>query len=217
VDAGCSGIGEGLACCEYEIIRRVKINQHVTGSRARWLKIPVQSHPYRTWLIEADSLTARLQKRYVDFKVQAVRVAAQNPSHEEARLLNVAVRENAQLREVLLFGNAKAVVFAHSVLPYKSLRGAWRSLGRLGNKPLGAVLFANPNVKRTPLAYKKLSFHHALYQAAVRHSSEKPRFLWARRSIFSLNCASIMVIEIFLPALIKSQSDEILKRSNFES
>ncbi|MEK9825865.1 MAG: chorismate lyase [Methylotenera sp.] len=182
----------------------MKINQHVTGIRARWLKNPVQSHPYRTWLIEADSLTARLQKRYADFRVQAVRVSAQKPSHEEADLLHVAVRENAQIREVLLFGNAKAVVFAHSVLPYKSLRGAWRSLGRLGNKPLGAVLFANPNVKRTPLAYKKLSLNHSLYQAAIKHLSEKPDYLWARRSIFSLNCASIMVVEIFLPALIKS-------------
>ncbi len=182
----------------------MKINQHVNGSRARWLKMPVQSHPYRTWLIEADSLTARLQKRYADFKVQAVRVTAQKPSHEEASLLHIAARENAQIREVLLFGNARAVVFAHSVLPRKSLRGAWRSLGRLGNKPLGAVLFANPNVKRTPLAYKKLSFNHALYQAAVRHLSDRPEHLWARCSKFSLNCASIMVVEIFLPELIKS-------------
>ena len=182
----------------------MKINQHVTGSRARWLKKPVQSRPYRSWLIEADSLTTRLQKSYADFKVHPVRVSAQKPSHEEARLLNVAAREYAQIREVLLFGEAKAVVFAHSVLPYQSLRGAWRSLGRLGNKPLGAVLFANPNVKRTPLAYKKLSLNHSLYQAAIKHLSDKPEFLWARRSIFSLNCASIMVVEIFLPALIKS-------------
>lgn len=182
----------------------MKINQHVTCSRARWLKIPLQSGRYRTWLIEADSLTARLQKRYKDFKVQAVRVSAQKPSYEEANLLHVAARENAQIREVLLFGNTKAVVFAHSVLPRKSLQGAWRGLGKLGNKPLGAVLFANPNVKRTPLTYKKLSFSHALYQAAIRHTSEQPEYLWARRSVFSLNCASIMVVEIFLPALIKS-------------
>jgi len=182
----------------------VKINQPVTGSRARWLKNPLQSHPYRNWLIEADSLTARLQKRFADFKVQAVRVHAQKPSHEEARLLNVVAREHAQIREVLLFGHGKPVVFAHSVLPRKSLRGAWRSLGRLGNKPLGAVLFANPNVRRTTLAYKKLSFNHRLYQAAIKHLSEKPNYLWARHSIFSLNCARIMVVEIYLPALIKS-------------
>jgi len=32
---------------------------------------------------------------------------------------------------------------------------------------------------------------------------EKPAYLWARRSVFSLNCASIIVIEVFLPDLIK--------------
>lgn len=182
----------------------MKINQHVTCSRARWFKNPLQSGRYRTWLTEADSLTARLQKRYRDFKVQAVRVTAHKPSQEEARLLNVVAREHAQIREVLLFGHGKPVVFAHSVLPCKSLRGAWRGLGKLGNKPLGAVLFANPNVKRTPLAYKKLSFSHVLYQSAIRHTSEKPEYLWARRSVFSLNCASIIVVEIFLPELMKS-------------
>lgn len=182
----------------------MKINRHVNGARERWLKVAVQSQQYLSWLIEADSLTAQLQNRYTDFFVRAVRVVSQHPSHEEAKLLNVPTREHAQIREVLLFGKAKPVVFAHSVLPQKSLRGAWRSLGKLGNKPLGAVLFANPNVKRSPFSYKKLYAHHPLYRAAVQHLSEQPRFLWARRSIFSLSCANIMVVEIFLPELMQS-------------
>lgn len=182
----------------------MKINQPIAHIRARWLKIPVHSHQYRAWLIEANSLTARLQQRYGNFFVQVVSVSKQNPSVEEAALLKIAERETAQVREVLLYGNAKPVVFAHSVLPRRSLHGAWRGLGKLGNKPLGAILFANPNVKRTPLSYKKLFAHHVLYQAAVTHLSEKPEYLWARRSIFSLHCAHIMVVEIFLPELIKS-------------
>lgn len=182
----------------------MKINRHVNGARARWLKVPVQSLAYRNWLIEADSLTARLQKRYTDFFVKAVVVAKQKPSAEEARLMYLAAHQRAQIREVLLFGKAKPVVFAHSILPYKSLRGGWRSLGKLGNKPLGAVLFANPNVKRSPFTYKRLYLNHPLYQAAVLHLQQRPTFLWARRSVFSLGCASIMVVEIFLPELMKS-------------
>jgi chorismate--pyruvate lyase len=88
------------------------------------------------------------------------------------------------------------------VLPRASLRGAWNGLGRLGNKPLGATLFANPKVKRTPLSYKKLTSNHALYQHAVQHLTDKPSYLWARRSIFSLSCANIMVTEVFLPQLL---------------
>jgi chorismate--pyruvate lyase len=162
----------------------------------------VLSHCYRTWLIEADSLTARLQQRYTDFFVQPVHISVHKARYEEAVLLNIPAHKNARIREVLLFGNAQPVVFAHSVLPRKALQGAWRRLGKLGNKPLGAVLFANPNVKRTPLSYKKLSAQHVLYQAAVKHLSTKPDSLWARRSIFSLNGANIMVTEVFLPELM---------------
>lgn len=99
--------------------------------------------------------------------------------------------------------NKQAVVFAHSVLPRNSLRGRWLGLSRLGSKPLGATLFANPQVTRTPLAYKKLSPHHALYLHAAKHLADKPAYLWARRSVFGLNCANIMVTEVFLPQLLK--------------
>jgi chorismate--pyruvate lyase len=100
-------------------------------------------------------------------------------------------------------GNNQPVVFAHSVLPRASLRGAWNGLGRLGNKPLGATLFANQVVKRTPLEYKKLPKHHPISIRVAAHMQTSPKALWARRSIFSLNCARILVTEVFLPQLLK--------------
>jgi chorismate lyase len=95
------------------------------------------------------------------------------------------------------------VVFAHSVLPYVSLRGAWHGLGKLGNKPLGAALFANAKVKRTPLEYKKLPRHHPISMRVTEHVQHVPKVLWARRSVFQLNCARILVTEVFLEQLLK--------------
>ena len=187
----------------YAIIQIVKINQISPYSRQRWLNLPFASHQYHPWLIERGSLTARLQQKYADFYVEPVSVRYQRPAFEEAALLHMAANDRAQVREVLLYGNGKPVVFAHSVLPRKSLHGEWRGLGRLGNKPLGAVLFASPEVKRTPLSYKKLAANHVLYQRAMRYVAGQPDYLWARRSIFSLNRASIMVVEVFLPDLIQ--------------
>lgn len=181
----------------------MKINKIISPTRHHWLKLPFSSGQYHGWLIEKSSLTARLQQKYADFYVEAVSVHYQKPAFEEAALLHMAANDSAQIREVLLYGNGKPVVFAHSVLPRKSLHGEWRSLGRLGNKPLGAVLFASPEVKRTPLSYKKLTANHALYQQAMRYVAGQPDYLWARRSIFSLNCASIMVVEVFLLDLLK--------------
>jgi chorismate--pyruvate lyase len=124
------------------------------------------------------------------------------PFYDEAKILNIKTYQAALIREVVLEGDGKPVVFAHSVLPRFSLRGAWSGLSHLGNKPLGAALFANPKVKRTPLTFKKLSRYHPLFQRATKHLVLQPEFLWARRSIFSLDCAKILVTEIFLPQLL---------------
>lgn len=161
----------------------------------------MMSGRYHHWLINSGSLTARLQQRYANFKVKPVLLAYAKPLLDEARPLHIASHKAALIREVLLMDNTQAVVFAHSVLPRHSLRGRWSGLGRLGNKPLGATLFANPQVKRTPLIYKKLVPHHALYQHAAQYLNHKPAYLWGRRSVFSLGCASIMVTEVFLPQL----------------
>jgi len=181
----------------------VKVNKIFSSNRQHWTRTPFLANQYRSWLTETGSLTARLQQNYPDFFVKPVSVAYVKPRAEEALLLHVPGNAAAQIREVFLCGNGKPVVFAHSVLPRSSLLGGWRNLGRLGSKPLGATLFANPKVRRTPLTYKKISAQHALYRAATYDMQEKPAYLWARRSVFSLNCASIIVIEVFLPDLIK--------------
>ncbi len=180
----------------------MKIQQNHLSSRQCWLAKPMLATQMRSWLIDSGSLTARLQHRYKHFSVKPVVVKYAKPMQDEAALLCQSRYKTALIREVLLVGNHQPVVFAHSVLPRASLRGAWNGLGRLGNKPLGATLFANPKVKRTPLSYKKLTSNHALYQHAVQHLTDKPSYLWARRSIFSLSCANIMVTEVFLPQLL---------------
>ena len=181
----------------------VKIQQNRSQLRQRWLKKPMLAKSLQPWLIDNGSLTTRLQLRYSHFAVKPVAVKYAKPIQDEAALLHLPGHKAALIREVLLMGNNQPVVFAHSVLPRTSLRGSWSGLGRLGNKPLGATLFANPKVKRTPLSYKKLSPHHKLYQHATAHLTIKPTDLWARRSIFSLNCARILVTEIFLPKLLE--------------
>lgn len=181
----------------------MKIQENHSPSRQRWLKKPMLTKALQPWLIDNGSLTARLQLRYSHFAVNPTVVKYAKPIADESVLLYLHRRITTLIREVLLIGNRQPVVFAHSVLPRASLRGAWNGLGRLGNKPLGATLFANPKVMRTPLSYKKLSPHHKLFQHATAHLTIKPTHLWARRSIFSLNCARILVTEIFLPKLLE--------------
>lgn len=155
------------------------------------------------WLIDNGSLTARLMARYRNFAVQPVLLKNAKAFTDESALLGLKANQHALIREVLLMGNNQPVVFAHSVLPRASLRGTWKRFGKLGNKPLGAALFANPKVKRTPLEYKKLSACSPISIRVAAHMKTSPKVLWARRSIFSLNCAKILVTEVFLEPLLK--------------
>jgi chorismate--pyruvate lyase len=163
-----------------------------------WLKKPMMSGTYRKWLIYDGSLTARLKARYADFGVKPVLLKNASAFTDESALLFLKANQHALIREVILMGNTQPVVFAHSVLPRSSLRGAWYSLGKLGNKPLGAILFSNPKVKRTPLAYKKLPRQHPISMRVAEHLKTSPKVMWARRSTFSLGCARILVTEVFL-------------------
>lgn len=163
----------------------------------------MNSGRYRHWLIDSGSLTKRLQSLSDDFCVKSSRHQYARAQVDEAQLLNLPRRQNALLREVYLYSQNEPVVFAHSVLPRRSLRGEWLSLGHLGNKPLGAALFMNPKVTRTQLEFKKLSNQHALYRRAVGHLVSRPQAVWARRSIFRLKRSAIMVTEVFLPQILE--------------
>lgn len=187
--------------CVYAIIRAVKIKPQYIKLRSNWLRKPLSTLDVRHWLVDEASLTLRLQLRYADFYVQPLFQNREKPITDEANLLGFKQPTTMQVREVLLIGDNQPVVFAHSVLPDTSLRGDWCQLGKLGNKPLGEALFKNPRVIRAPLSYKKLTINDVLYRKAIKHLINPPVYLWARRSIFRLNCAKILVTEVFLPRL----------------
>lgn len=170
---------------------------------AVWLPKPPGSGAYRHWLVHRGSLTQRLRAHCHRFAVEGVRQQWARPLPDESLLLKMRSHERALLREVRLCCDGNTVVFAHSVLPRHSLRGEWRDLGRLGAKPLGAALFANPHVVRKPLQFRKLLPHHALYARAAAGLAEKPACLWARRSVFLLRDAPILVTEVFLPEVLR--------------
>jgi chorismate lyase len=90
------------------------------------------------------------------------------------------------------------LIFAHSVAAHHDLRGAWRGLSRLGQRPLAEMLFNDPNVTRLPMEYKKIDARHALYRRAKQVVAIDARSLWARRSVFWKRGRPLLVTEVFL-------------------
>ena len=154
------------------------------------------------WLRDHGSLTLRIQQRCNHFAVRHVRSGLARITYDESALLGMASQQLAYSREVFLYADGWPVVFAHSTCATQHLRGTWAALGGLGNKPLGAMLFAHQLVERSPLRFKALRSSYPLYRQAAM-SSNVPDKLWARRSLFLLHGAPLLVTEVFLPEILK--------------
>lgn len=167
-----------------------------------WLKRPPFSPGrLRPWLTDRGSLTSRIVARCPAFSVKLLFQGRRRVSRDE-RFVSGGARR-ALVREVYLNCRRTPVVFAHSILDARALRGTWRSLARLGTKPLGAALFANPRVRRFPLHYRRLNRGHDLHRRAAQALRQEPGELWARRSLFMLKGSPILVTEVFLPGILK--------------
>lgn len=124
-------------------------------------------------------------------------------NRDEISLLNIPRQQHVYARNVFLYADGKPVVFAHSVVAAHHLQHAWHALQHLGSRPLGALLFSHPLVQRAPLRYKSLKPDHPLYCQAASALAIRPQRLWARRSVFTLHGAPLLVTEVFLPDILK--------------
>ena len=132
------------------------------------------------WLLDDTSLTAKLKAKYALFKVQLLFEKYLTPNANEIKVLKSG-NTPTYVREVILFGNQKPVVFAHSVIPETKHT---HHLLALGNNPLGEKLFAEKTLVRKTLEFTK-----------------NKGGIWGRRSVFTLGKTRLLVCEFFLNAL----------------
>ncbi len=168
-----------------------------------WQATLVGQLPYRPWLTDNGSLTQALKRRCPELRVVRLRQRPGMPYFDERTPLRLKPRRLSLIRDVLLTCAGRPLVYAHSVIPLTGLTGPWRSLSRMGTRPLGEALFADPQVRRHPLEYRRLDGRHPLYRAAIEHIPGKPPALWARRSVFVRDGHPILVTEVFLPEVLR--------------
>lgn len=148
----------------------------------------------RDWLLDPGSLTRRLiTTSEGHFRVQVLRQGFMHALPVERQALGLRDREWPFVREVLLRCYDQPWVFARTLIPVASLRGRVRALTRLGSRPLGAVLFRDPGVRRGPISVVRL-------RANTLGIGDQPNpELWGRRSLFYLAGLPLLVSEYFLP------------------
>lgn len=157
-----------------------------------------------SWLADTGSLTRRVQTACAGrFEVRLLGQAWGTALPSERRVLRGRLRSRVLIREVELLCGGEPRVFARTVIPVRSLSGAARQLGRLGVRPLGAVLFAHPATRRGGVEIARLLPAHPLFAAAVAHlSGQRPAVLWGRRTVYRYAGKPLLVNEIFLPGLL---------------
>lgn len=157
-----------------------------------------------SWLADPGSLTGRVQGACAGrFEVRLLGQVWGTALPSERRILSNGLRGRVLIREVELLCDGAPRVFARTVIPFRSLAGAARRLGRLGVRPLGAVLFAHPATRRDKVEFARLAPADPLYAAAVGHlPGEPPAVLWGRRTLYHYAGKPLLVNEIFLPGLI---------------
>lgn len=153
-----------------------------------------------SWLKDSGSLTARLldisQK---DFRVEILFQGLATTRLDERRLLNLKSTDAVLVREVILHGKNQPWVFARSLLPLSSLTGQLRQLRKASRKPLGAFLFKQPKLKRSPMLVAE--FKPSTGIIPTRYQNNKS--LWGRSSVFYVDQKPLLVSEVFLPDFIQ--------------
>ncbi len=154
---------------------------------------------WRGPLHEPGSLTRRLRREVGgEFTVQVQEMRWSTLQLGEARLLKLPHRRRVLIREVLLWGGGRPLVYARSLLPMATLDGRFRHLRRLGTRPLGHLLFTTPAARRLWMRLLRVQPPDPLYAAARRHAMIEAGHYHGRQSLFVLDDKPLLVTEIFL-------------------
>lgn len=153
------------------------------------------------WLLEPGSLTRRVIQACGQgcFRVRLLHQGWGTSLNSERRLLGTRRGVVMLVREVELVCDGVPWVFGRTLIPATSLQRSVRRLTHLGERPLGAVLFSDPKVRRGLTQIARLQPGHPLFQAACAHLEAAPEELWGRRTRFTLAGRPLLVNEIFLP------------------
>ena len=173
--------------------------QNVDDSAIRELPFHVAE-----WLAEFGSLTEKLARIVGKVRLDVLLEAADRLTTEEANLLEVDKDIECQVREVVLHGPQKPWIFARTSMPMSCKH----LIEKLGNKPLGSILFSDEELRRQCLQVCQLETDSELYQSAYQYlvkehllvKTEIPT-LWARRSLWKKEGEKqgMLVCEVFLP------------------
>ena len=136
-----------------------------------------------SWLNEEGSISKRISSK-TNFKLEILQDDIGNAQEEEYKALNI-IPEEVRIREVILYGNSVALVFARSIIPKLASTKGYPGLGSIGSKPLGDLIFESD-------LFIKTSREFAEFQ------NDGNEIIWGRRTQYEVKGYPLSIMEVFL-------------------
>ncbi len=156
----------------------------------------------RPWITDTGSLTQKLRQASAgQFELCLLNSQWQTPKPDERHALSLPERQTALVREVLLKGKNQPWIYARSIIPRTSFIGPLQSFKHGSHQPLGEILFNHPKIIRRPAQFAHGSLAQLTSTDLSYHHCNMENSVWARRSVFDLDNALLLVMEVFLPDL----------------
>jgi len=180
-------------------------------SKQRWYKrhqlfnrsVPEALLP---WLFDASSLTSRMIVLCGDgFSVRLLSQHWQKISSQDASAMGLTKEHSALVRQVVLCCSDQPLVYARTVIPASTVQGAQRRYANLGNRPLGAMLFADRTMRREFVQVALLPDDDEARKNALIKGIADDESVWGRRSVFRVAGKPLLVSEYFLPEFTRLQ------------
>jgi len=154
----------------------------------------------QSWLRETGSLTKRLRGIYGgDFGVKVLYHCWKPAFIDECRLLDLAPARFQLIREVLLHAHGRPLVLARTILPEQTIKIANRNLSHLGNRPLGEVIFAYPDLERRRRQFS--CAETGIWSPRLQADMAMAQAIWGRRTLYAIHGQPLLVAEFFLPGM----------------
>lgn len=166
--------------------------------------LPAISPPLKAWVLDSGSMTARLKSVCNTFHVEVLFHDWVAIDSQDAVILNLDQSQKVIKREVLLYCDNQAWMYARTIFPESLVHALGDKIIHLSDRPLGELLFAHQQSRRGEFEISELNKGDPFFEESLRVSQQKAKHLWARRSVFSLPEGSLLLTEVFLPQFMHS-------------
>lgn len=167
----------------------------------QWQPIQQESIPSDliAWLRHAGNLTEKLAK-IANYHFACLNQAFMPIPDVEQQLLKQTT-EHALVRNVMHNVAASPLVIARTVISEALYQQNQLQYDNLGNQPIGqTLLYQKPNMIRSSFEYAIVANDSIILQPFKAYLT-LPQHLYARRSIFTLETFTLLIIEFFLPTI----------------